>query len=167
MTNSQPRFVYLLLALAALFVISWGIKASAFILNSILLATVITIVILPFPQKLTQMGMPSWFSLALTLLAVAGAIVIVLLLLGISVAGIVGQQSTSIDTVGQALSDAADELDLGAGVASIVSWAVGLVANSLVQLAVVLMIFVFMLGSAIGGARRGDGSDHTGGLYRN
>ena len=54
MIEKAPRsLVFLLLGLASMFIIAAGIKASASILNPILLAAVITIVVLPAPKYLT------------------------------------------------------------------------------------------------------------------
>jgi predicted PurR-regulated permease PerM len=59
-SDSSRRLLYLLLGFASVFVIIWGIRASAAIINPILLALVITITVAPLPGKLKQRGMPGW-----------------------------------------------------------------------------------------------------------
>ena len=47
--------------------ILFGIRGSASIINPILLATVITITVLPIPSRLTKRGMPGWLALVTSL----------------------------------------------------------------------------------------------------
>jgi predicted PurR-regulated permease PerM len=60
------------------FVIIWGIRSSAVIINPILLALVITITVLPLPGKLTQRGLPGWLALAITMGLVIGGLAVIL-----------------------------------------------------------------------------------------
>ncbi|MBE2220764.1 MAG: hypothetical protein IAF02_04455, partial [Anaerolineae bacterium] len=57
MTTQSMRPINLLIAGACLFVIMFGVKATAVIINPILLAVIITIAVLPLPTKLKQRGM--------------------------------------------------------------------------------------------------------------
>lgn len=79
-STSRPILI-LLLSFAAIFVIAFGIRASAAILNPILLATVITIIALPLPAKFSARGLPAWLSFALTLVLVIGSIALVAFLI--------------------------------------------------------------------------------------
>jgi predicted PurR-regulated permease PerM len=76
MNNLQGRLVIYLVGMACIFVIMFGIRGSAYIINPILLAAVITITVLPVPSRLTKRGMPGWLALVLTI----GMVVLVLLL---------------------------------------------------------------------------------------
>jgi predicted PurR-regulated permease PerM len=67
MNNQSSRPVRYLLALASVFVIVFGIRASSSIINPILLAAVITIAVLPIPGRLTKRGVPGWLSLVLSI----------------------------------------------------------------------------------------------------
>ena len=71
MNNLPNRLVIYLVGFASIFVILFGIRASASIINPILLAVVITITVLPVPSLLTKRGIPGWLSLVLTILMVA------------------------------------------------------------------------------------------------
>ena len=64
------RLIVYLVGGAAIFVILFGIRGSAYIINPILLAAVITITVLPIPSRLTKRGLPGWLSLVLTILMV-------------------------------------------------------------------------------------------------
>lgn len=63
MNNIPGRLVICLVAGAAIFVILFGIRASASIINPILLATVIIIKILLIPDRQKERGQPGWLSL--------------------------------------------------------------------------------------------------------
>ena len=60
--SRSVSFAVLLVSSAAVFIIIWGIRSLASILNPILLATIITIVVMPVPQKLSERGLPDWLS---------------------------------------------------------------------------------------------------------
>ena len=79
MNNLSGRLVIYLVGGAAIFVILFGIRGSAYIINPILLAAVITITVLPIPGRLTKRGVPGWLSLVLT-------IAMVVLILGLVIA---------------------------------------------------------------------------------
>ena len=70
MNNVSSRLVVYLVGGAAIFVILFGIRGSASIINPILLAAVITITVLPVPSRLTKRGMPGWLALVLSILMV-------------------------------------------------------------------------------------------------
>jgi len=66
--NKSGRGVIYLVALASIFVVLFGIRGTASILNPILLAIVITITVLPIPGRLSKRGLPGWLALLLTIL---------------------------------------------------------------------------------------------------
>ncbi|MFN2170519.1 MAG: AI-2E family transporter, partial [Candidatus Promineifilaceae bacterium] len=70
MKELSGRLVIYLVGAACIFIILFGIRASAYILNPILLAIVITITVLPIPGLLKQRGLPGWLALVLTILTV-------------------------------------------------------------------------------------------------
>ena len=70
MNNRSGQLVSYLVGGAAIFVILFGIRGSASIINPILLAAVITITVLPIPGRLSKRGIPGWLSLVLTILMV-------------------------------------------------------------------------------------------------
>lgn len=65
------RLILYILGIAGIFVILFGIRGIASVLNPILLALVITITVLPIPSRLTRRGLPGWLALTLTILVVA------------------------------------------------------------------------------------------------
>lgn len=85
MDRSLVRFVYLLVAAASVVIIVLGIQSSAYIINSILLAAIITIAVLPIPRRLIDRGWNPTLSLITTLLMVVVVLALILLLAWISV----------------------------------------------------------------------------------
>ena len=79
MERISSRLVVYLVGAAAIFVILFGIRGSASIINPILLALVITVTVLPIPSRLTKRGMPGWLALVVSIL-------LVVLLLGMVIA---------------------------------------------------------------------------------
>ena len=74
MIDKTARPIYLLLAGASLFIIMFGTKATAVIINPILLAVIITIAVLPLPGMMAKRGMSHKLALVLTILIVVGVI---------------------------------------------------------------------------------------------
>ena len=70
MNELRGRLVIYLVALASVFLFLGGIRGSAYIINPILLAAVITITVLPVPSALTKRGMPGWLALVVSILTV-------------------------------------------------------------------------------------------------
>ena len=149
MTEKQSiPFVYLLIVLASMFIIITGLKTTASILNPILLAIVITIVVLPIPQKLTQKGLPDWLSLVLTLVPVIGSIILLILLFVFSITGSSSDISRQISTLGQ-FGAPPNQLTIGSTSDDLIQAIIGFVGNVMFQMGLVLLIFIFMLSSAI------------------
>jgi AI-2 transport protein TqsA len=78
MNNKPGQLVIYLVAFAAVFVVLFGIRGSASILNPILLAAVITITVLPIPGSLTKRGLPGWLSLVLSISLVVAILLLVI-----------------------------------------------------------------------------------------
>ena len=70
MDNQSNKLAILLVSIASIIVILFGLRESASIINPILLAVVITITALPIPGSLTRRGLPGWLAMLLTILAV-------------------------------------------------------------------------------------------------
>ena len=140
--NQIAPFAVLLVSLAAVFVIIWGIKAFGSILNPILLATVITIVVLPLPQKLTKKGLPSWLSFILTMLLVVGVILLVIFLVFGTLTQITGEVSENTKGPGNS-PFSPDQVNQFYG--ALVRW----LGQGVALLFTVMIIFFFMLSAAI------------------
>jgi predicted PurR-regulated permease PerM len=154
--------VFLVITVACLFIIIFGIRGTSPILNPILLAVVITIAVLPLPQKLVERGMPGWLALALTILAVVGGLLLVLVLIIVGMHRLSVQLPTyseniaertaemsawfqnnvpeSVSTTATPSSQQVNTIALSMG---------AVVASSVVQLFMTLLIFIFMIITAI------------------
>lgn len=159
MNNLSGRLVIYLVGGAAIFVILFGIRGSASIINPILLAIVITITVLPIPSRLTKRGMPGWLAMVLSIL-------MVVLLLGLVIATVffsVTKLSTELPKYMTDVSEQASE-DLSAEENSetttqiqVVTTATGAIAQGflatmidlLVQFGLALAIFFFMISAAM------------------
>ena len=159
MNNLSSRLVVYLVGGAAFFLILFGIRGSASVINPILLAAVITITVLPIPSRLTKRGLPGW-------LAMVVSILMVVLLLGLVIATVffsVAKLSTELPTYMASASQQASE-DLSATedaetsaeieqvTISIGPVAQGLlsgVIDLLVQFGLALFIFFFMISAAL------------------
>ena len=152
----EGRLVISLVGMAAFFVILFGIRDSASIINPILLALVITITVLPVPSRLTKRGMPGWLALVLTIL-------MVVLVLGLVIATVffsIAQLSTSLPTYLSSASQQAalsttdpetttqiNQVTLSMG--PIMQGFLVNITNLLVQFGLALVIFFFMISAAI------------------
>lgn len=141
-SRSQPVTV-LLVSLASVFVIAWGVKSSAAVINPILLATVITIIVLPMPQYFMKRGLPSWLSFALTLLLVVGGLAVTALLVVFSLGNMSVNVSSQISSSVEALS-LPDWINTNFGTSLISS-----LASGAAQMFMVMLIFIFMLSGAL------------------
>jgi AI-2 transport protein TqsA len=151
--------VIYLVGAASIFVILFGIRGSAYIINPILLAAVITITVLPVPSRLTKRGMPGWLALVLSIL-------IVVVLLGLVIATVffsVTKLSTTLPTYLSSASQQASadlsttqnpemSIQIEQVTTSLGPAAQGLLAstvNLLVQFGLALAIFFFMISAAL------------------
>ncbi len=154
-SKSQP-VVLLLVAVASVFIITWGIKSSAAILNPILLAAVITIVVLPLPQYLTKRGLPSWLSFVLTLLMVVGGLVAIIFLVLLSFANMGTSSANLVNSVDSFLPADMTDADAVSGFInsfesnfSLISGVLTSFGSAVGQIFMVILIFVFMLSGAM------------------
>lgn len=150
MEKSPTRPVLiLLLGLAAIVVIAWGIKGSAAILNPILLAVVVTIIALPLPAWFANRGLPGWLSIALTLIIVIGGIALVGALIFLSISQLDTSSPTQAPAETQSISELLSSLLRSQRVSELTVWIASAFVNSLVTMGMVLLIFIFMLSAAV------------------
>jgi predicted PurR-regulated permease PerM len=150
MVENRPQsLIFLLLGLASIVIIAAGVKASASILNPILLAAVITIVVLPAPQALTRRGLPSWLSFVLTLLLVVGGLALVAGLVFVSFSNMAEGFEDQVASLTD-LSSLPASSTLNPAIANFAIGIISALGHGVVQLFTVMLIFFFMLSGAIG-----------------
>ena len=159
MNNAQGRLVFYLVAFASVVVILFGIRGSAYIINPILLAAVITITVLPVPSRLTKRGMPGWLALVLSIL-------MVVVILGLVIATVffsITKLSTELPSYLQSASaQASADLTLttdpetstqieqaAASIGPVAQSVLAGVLSLLVQFGLALVIFFFMISAAL------------------
>ena len=159
MDRISNRLVVYLVGGASIFVILFGIRGSASIINPILLALVITITVLPVPSRLTKRGMPGWLALVVSIL-------LVVVLLGLVIATVffsITRLSTELpmylsSTSAQASQDLSStdtsttsvQVDqIVTSVGPLLQSALVSVANLLVEFGLALAIFFFMISAAL------------------
>lgn len=158
MNDQSLRPLYLLVGVACLFVIMFGIKGSAVIINPILLAVIITIAVLPLPNNLRRRGVSGRVSLALTILLVLGVMLLVILLFvgGLyrltlkipTYADDIAARSAEFAAWFEGTTTTTPSLD-SVQVNSFMTGVAGALANMIVQTFMTLLIFVFMISAAI------------------
>ncbi len=159
MNNLSGRLVIYLVALASLFVILFGIRASASIINPILLAAVITVTVLPIPGRLAKRGLPGWLSTVLSIGMVVLALGVVIVTVFFSITKLAAEIPQYVDSAAvQSAEDVAavtgteSSSDTAAAAAELGEIALSLVArvfDLLSQLVLALVIFFFMLSAAV------------------
>jgi len=160
MNNMQGRGIVYLVSAASVFVILFGIRGSASILNPILLAIVITITVLPIPGRLTKRGMPGWLSLVVSIL-------LVVVLLGLMIGTVffsVTKLTTELPTyLAESSAQASEDLSTTATTTQLniqieqVTKSVGPIAQGflasmidiITQFGLALIIFFFMISAAL------------------
>ncbi|MCL4264978.1 MAG: AI-2E family transporter [Anaerolineae bacterium] len=160
MSEPMIRPMNLLLAGACLFIIMFGIKATAVIINPILLAVIITIAVLPMPNRLRQRGMSGRLALLLTILAVVGVMLTVILLF----VGGLHRLSVKIPTYADDIAARSAEFAAwfeettttsapvdSQQVSSVMTAVIGAIGGIVVQVFMTLLIFIFMISAAITG----------------
>jgi len=159
LNNLSGRLVIYLVGGASIFLILFGIRASASIINPILLALVITITVLPVPSRLTRRGMPGWLALVLSILLVVLLLGLVILTVFFSITKLTTELPTYLTSVSQ---QASADLSLTQGsetsaqveqvtlaIGPVAQSVLASVANLLVQFGLALAIFFFMISAAI------------------
>jgi AI-2 transport protein TqsA len=159
MNNSPGRLVIYLVAFASIFVVLSGIRASASIINPILLAAVITITVLPIPGRLTKRGLPGWLSLVVSILLVVGLLLLVIGTIFFSVTKLStelpiylaegsAQATEDLSATGNTtLSIQIDQVTKSIG--PIAQGALTAILNVLVTFGLALFIFFFMISAAL------------------
>ena len=159
MNNVPGRLLIYLVGAASIFVILFGIRASATIINPILLAAVITVAVLPVPSRLTKRGVPGWLALVLTIGMVVLILGVVIITVFFSVTKLSTQvpaylASASQQTIPAAASTTSPEAS-GAGdqiymqLTPAIGGILASVVNLLVEFGFALVIFFFMISAAI------------------
>jgi AI-2 transport protein TqsA len=159
MNNIQGRLVIYLVGAASIFVILFGIRGSASIINPILLAAVITITVLPLPSRLAKRGMPGWLALVLSILLVVLLLALVIGTVFFSITKLTtslptylasASQQASADLSAPTASSLSIEIEqLTTSVGPILQGLLLSVANLLVQFGLALVIFFFMISAAL------------------
>lgn len=124
MTDSSNRLVMLLLGLASVVIILFGIRNGATIINPILLSTVITITVLPVPSKLTRRGLPGWLALVLTILLVVFILALVILTVYFSITRLSTELPQYLDSASARMAEMLPSTQADSGVDSSTSTAV-------------------------------------------
>jgi predicted PurR-regulated permease PerM len=151
----EGRLVISMVGMAAFFVILFGIRASASIINPILLALVITITVLPIPSRLTKRGMPGWLALVLTIIMVVVVLGLVIATVFFSIAQLTTSLPSYLTSSSQQAASGTDpatttqinQLTLSMG--PVLQGFLVTLSNLLVQFGLALVIFFFMISAAI------------------
>jgi predicted PurR-regulated permease PerM len=159
MNNLQGRLVIYLVAVASIFLILGGIRGSAYIINPILLAAVITITVLPVPSRLAKRGMPGWLALLMSILLVVVILGVVIATVFFSVTRLSAELPTYLESASQQATQDLSPTTNPETSAEIeqVTTSIGPVAQSvlasvldlLVQFGMALLIFFFMISAAL------------------
>ena len=159
MDSLRGRGVIYLVGVASVFVILFGIRGIASIINPILLAAVITIVVLPVPSLLAKRGVPGWLSLVLTILLVVLILALVIATVFFSVTKLSTELPTYLESASQQASadlSATMDPETGAEIEQVTTTmgplaqsVLASVINLLVQFGMALLIFFFMISAAL------------------
>jgi AI-2 transport protein TqsA len=169
MNKQAGRLPIYLVSLASIFIVLFGIRATAPILNPILLAMVITITVLPIPGRLTRRGLPGWLALVLTILVVVLVLALVIATVFFSVtklavelpAYLADAAATAANDLPSAVTGSGASVSTTQYTTELGPIAQGLIATTLellAQFGMALFIFFFMISAAIalpGAARLG------------
>jgi predicted PurR-regulated permease PerM len=135
-----------------------GIQSSAYIINSILLAGMITLAVFPIPRKLVQRGMNPSLALVLSLLLVVGVLVLIFALAFASINNVAEELSAAPTTQPPAVPGDTNTSDIWARIQNTVSTEdVNSILSSIVtafggiasQFLAVMLIFIFMLSTVV------------------
>ncbi len=159
MNNLSGRLVVYVVGLASIFVILFGIRGSAYIINPILLAAVITITVLPVPSRLTKRGMPGWMALVLSILMVVLLLGLVIATVFFSITKLSSDLPTYLTSASQqasgdlsATQDSTTSIQiaqLSRAMQPAIQSLLASVFNLLVQFGLALVIFFFMISAAL------------------
>jgi predicted PurR-regulated permease PerM len=159
MDNVTGRGVVYLVAAASIFVILFGIRGSAQIINPILLAAVITITVLPLPSRLTKRGMPGWLALVLSILMVVVILGLIIATVFFSITKLSTDLPQYMTSASEQASGSSTPTESSAIITQIVDAIQTIgpamqnmlanVTNLLVQFGLALVIFFFMISAAL------------------
>jgi AI-2 transport protein TqsA len=159
MNNVPGRLVVYLVGAASIFVILFGIRGSASIINPILLAAVITITVLPVPSRLTKRGMPGWLALVLSILIVVVLLGLVIATVFFSITKLTtdfpiylasGSQQAIADLAATQDGETSAQIEqVTLALGPVVEGLVANVIDLLVQFGLALAIFFFMISAAL------------------
>lgn len=169
MNKYSGRLPIYLVSLASVFVLLFGIRATASIITPILLAIMITIMALPIPAHLTRRGLPGWLSLVLTILAVVvvmGLVIVIVFFmvtklaveLPVYMAEAAASATEALPPEVTGSEEAVSTVEYTVQLGPIAQGAIVATVDLLVQFGIALFIFFFMIGAAIslpGAARLG------------
>lgn len=161
MDNSLVRLTYLLVALASVVIIMLGIRTAATVINAILLATLITIAVLPVAEWLVKKGWSQTMAVVGTLTVVVGVLALLVFLTWISMGRISASLATIVDSVPESEPEAMVQnqvdslltqwqgLYTQADSTQVLATVVSVIGPFLTQAITVIMILVFMLSAAV------------------
>jgi AI-2 transport protein TqsA len=151
MNNARGRGVIYLVGLASIFVILFGIRGTASIINPILLAAVITITVLPVPSRLTKRGLPGWLSLVLTILLVVVILGLVMALVFFSVTRLIHDLPAYLESASQrGIGDfGARAEEVTTSIGPLAQGVLAATFSLLTQFGFALLIFIFMIAAAL------------------
>lgn len=152
--KSLTEFVLLLVALACVVIIIIGIQSFAYIINSILLAAVITIAVTPLPRRLIRRGMRPSLALIISLVVIL-AVLVGIFLLGYNsiieyAAGLESPDTASVDEAApDTIISWIEDLVSVDQTNQMIGTILGTVGQVAAQFFMVTMIFIFMLSAVI------------------
>ena len=158
LNKSVLQFVLLLVSLACVFIIILGIQSSAYIINSILLAAMITLAVLPVPRWLIRRKMRPTLALILTLLLIVAVLVGIFVLVfssinsvatDLSVAEVEETTSADLDSDPTNLMSRIQGMVSTEELNQLLGRIVGTTGQIVAQFFAVTMIFIFMLSAVI------------------
>ena len=153
MNKVQGRLVIYLVGLASIFLILFGIRGIANIINPILLAVVITITVLPIPSRLSKRGVPGWLALVLSILMVVLILGAVIATVFFSVTKLSAELPAYLESASQQAAavpeTSAQTEPVITSIGSVAQSVLGSVVNLLVQFGMALLIFFFMISAAL------------------
>ena len=159
MNNASSRLVAYLVGAAAIFVILFGIRGSASVINPILLAAVITITVLPIPSRLTKRGMPGWLAMVLSILMVVLILALVIATVFFSVTKLstelpvyladASEQATADTSTTESTETITQVEYVTTSIGPIAEGLISSMLDMLVVFGMALVIFFFMISAAM------------------
>ena len=159
MNKLSGQLATLLVSIASVIVILFGLRESASIINPILLAVVITITALPIPGSLTRRGLPGWLALLLTILAVVALLGLVISTVFLSVTRLSTEVPAYLSAAKAQATQDVPSVVMGFDtslltsqislIIPVIQTVASVVLGLLVQFGLALFIFFFMISAAM------------------